>query len=360
MGLKLMTPSSRVPRSTGWKRNRAAPQARRPPSWTRGRGPSPHWRHREAAGSIPSSCSFPPSHPLLRRTWSGGHVRGPADSETSPGERPPRLPAAPRGQAGDAESPPNPPGGGGGGGPRTPRPRAALRSPNPARAPDPTHHGSGAGPAAASGRGGGFRSAAATAARQSTEKPSGSGRRRRRARQSIPELSIDAQRFPRPQKLWGPWEVGGASEEGGVEVGGKSAAGAAATNHPSWMLRDHYLGPCSPARSSAARPIHLKWLETTPAIPVPVSSTFVMPSQALNRVQHSYWTIIYVGQLCTLQNAYHMKIKPEEIFLSPHTTWQQSAALPVPFAPPGQVSVTACAQDWSSGQSQRTRGESLF
>lgn len=55
-----------------------------------------------------------------------------------------------------------------------------------------------------------------------------------------------------------------------------------------------------------------------------------------------------------------VKIKPEEIFLSPHTTWQQSAALPVPFAPPGQVSVTACAQDWSSGQSQRTRGESLF
>ncbi|CAD7671547.1 unnamed protein product [Nyctereutes procyonoides] len=227
--------------------------------------------------------------------------------------------------------------------------------PSPARAPNPTHHGSGAGPAAASGRGGGFRSAAATTARQSTEKPSGSGRRRRRARQSIPEISIDAQRFPRPQKSPGaPGKWAGPRKKEELRLARNLrrlvAAGAAATNHPSWI----------PASSSAARQIHQKWLETTPAIPVPVNSTFVMPSQALNRVQHSYWTIIYVRQLCTLQNAYHMKIKPEEIFLSPHTTWQQSAALPVPFAPPGQVSVTACAQDWSSGQSQRTRGESLF
>lgn len=41
-------------------------------------------------------------------------------------------------------------------------------------------------------------------------------------------------------------KVGGAQEEGGVEIGGKS-----------WI----------PAKSSPARPIHLKSMETTPATP---------------------------------------------------------------------------------------------
>lgn len=69
----------------------------------------------------------------------------------------------------------------------------------------------------------GFRKVAETTVRRSAEKPSGFWRRRRRAGQSIPEISIDTQRFPALKAL-GPSKVGGASEEGGVEVGGKSRA----------------------------------------------------------------------------------------------------------------------------------------